>query len=88
MEVEEGHQLELAVRLPASMPLRPPEVECRRKVSGHGRGGICMATLVASELAASKVPVQESAFLRAAYSLSSLDLCTSLSPAPLPGGCG
>ncbi|KAL4457478.1 hypothetical protein ABPG75_012343 [Micractinium tetrahymenae] len=32
MEVEDGHLLELAVRLPASMPLRPPELECRRKV--------------------------------------------------------
>eukprot|EP00887_Chlorella_sp_A99_P002776 scaffold6.g2776.t1 len=32
MEVEEGHMLELVVRLPASMPLRPPEVECRRRV--------------------------------------------------------
>ena len=32
MEVEDGHLLELAVKLPASAPLRAPEVECRRKV--------------------------------------------------------
>lgn len=32
MEVEDGHLLELAVKLPASMPLRLPELECRRKV--------------------------------------------------------
>ncbi|KAL4857852.1 3-hydroxyisobutyryl-CoA hydrolase [Chlorella vulgaris] len=31
-EVEDGHLLELAVKLPASMPLRAPELECRRKV--------------------------------------------------------
>lgn len=38
MEVEDGHLLELAVRLPASMPLRAPELECRRKVRGAGAG--------------------------------------------------
>ena len=38
MEVEDGHLLELAVRLPASMPLRPPELECRRKASRLRRG--------------------------------------------------
>lgn len=32
MEVEDGHLLELAVKLPAAMPLRAPELECRRKV--------------------------------------------------------
>ncbi|PRW55988.1 E3 ubiquitin- ligase listerin [Chlorella sorokiniana] len=32
MEVEDGHMLELAVKLPAALPLRPPELECRRKV--------------------------------------------------------
>jgi len=37
MEVEDGHMLELAVRLPASMPLRPPELECRRKVRRRGQ---------------------------------------------------
>ena len=36
MEVEDGHLLELAVRLPASAPLRVPDVECRRKVRGGG----------------------------------------------------
>ena len=38
MEVEDGHLLELAVRLPASAPLRVPDVECRRKVRGGGGG--------------------------------------------------
>ena len=37
-EVEEGHSLELAVRLPAALPLRAPEVECRRRVSGGAAG--------------------------------------------------
>ncbi|KAG2437620.1 hypothetical protein HYH02_011259 [Chlamydomonas schloesseri] len=32
LEVEDGAVLELAVRLPACLPLRAPEVECRRKV--------------------------------------------------------
>ncbi|KXZ44895.1 hypothetical protein GPECTOR_61g848 [Gonium pectorale] len=32
MEVEDGAVLELLVRLPACLPLRAPEVECRRKV--------------------------------------------------------
>lgn len=35
MEVEDGHMLELAVKLPAALPLRPPELECRRKVGGR-----------------------------------------------------
>lgn len=38
MEVEDGHMLELAVKLPAALPLRPPELECRRKV---GTGQLC-----------------------------------------------
>ena len=37
MEVEDGHMLELAVKLPASMPLRAPDLECRRKVGGWQR---------------------------------------------------
>nr|BCL66166.1 hypothetical protein [Volvox reticuliferus] len=32
MEVEDGAALELLIKLPACMPLRAPEVECRRKV--------------------------------------------------------
>ncbi len=32
LSVEEGSDLELAVRLPPSLPLRAPEVECRRRV--------------------------------------------------------
>ncbi|EFJ49081.1 hypothetical protein VOLCADRAFT_59832 [Volvox carteri f. nagariensis] len=32
LEVEDGAVLELVVKLPACMPLRAPEVECRRKV--------------------------------------------------------
>lgn len=30
--------LELAVKLPAALPLRPPELECRRKVGGVALG--------------------------------------------------
>lgn len=30
--VEEGAELEMAMRLPTSWPLRPPSVECRRRV--------------------------------------------------------
>jgi hypothetical protein len=33
MEVEDGHMLELVVKLPASMPLRAPELECRKRAS-------------------------------------------------------
>ncbi|KAK9814167.1 hypothetical protein WJX72_001547 [[Myrmecia] bisecta] len=32
MDVEDGARLEMVVRLPAAAPLRPPEVDCRRKV--------------------------------------------------------
>lgn len=32
LAVEEGAALEMAVRLPPSWPLRPPTVECRRRV--------------------------------------------------------
>lgn len=32
LEVEEGHLLELVVKLPAALPLRPPEATCRRSV--------------------------------------------------------
>ncbi len=34
MEIEDGASLEMSIRLPASMPLRPPEVECKKKVGG------------------------------------------------------
>lgn len=33
LSIEESSTLEMAVKLPASWPLRPAEVECRRKVS-------------------------------------------------------
>jgi hypothetical protein len=32
LEVEDGHLLELVVKLPAALPLRAPEAECRRSV--------------------------------------------------------
>ena len=32
LEIEEGASLEMAVRLPPAWPLRPADVECRRKV--------------------------------------------------------
>ena len=42
MEVEDGHMLELAVRLPASMPLRAPDLECRRKVRVSEYLSVCV----------------------------------------------
>ena len=32
LEVEDGHLMELTVKLPPSLPLRAPEAECRRSV--------------------------------------------------------
>ncbi len=32
MEVEDGHMIELVIKLPATMPLKAPEAECRRSV--------------------------------------------------------
>lgn len=32
MEVEDGHMIELVIKLPASMPLKSPEAECKRSV--------------------------------------------------------
>ncbi|KAL4534477.1 hypothetical protein Ndes2526A_g05373 [Nannochloris sp. 'desiccata'] len=32
MEVEDGHMIELVIRLPVSMPLKAPEAECKRSV--------------------------------------------------------
>jgi hypothetical protein len=32
MEVEDGHMIELVIKLPASMPLKAPEAECKRSV--------------------------------------------------------
>jgi hypothetical protein len=32
MEVEDGHLIELIIKLPASMPLKAPEAECKRSV--------------------------------------------------------
>lgn len=70
MEVEDGHLLELAVRLPASMPLRAPELECRRKVRRKRM----------------RVPVASAAYLRHAAgatrrSLRAAMLCHTVFPA-------
>ncbi|GFR43123.1 hypothetical protein Agub_g4129, partial [Astrephomene gubernaculifera] len=40
MKVEDGAVLELAMRLPACLPLRAPEVECRRKVGQQFWGAV------------------------------------------------
>jgi E3 ubiquitin-protein ligase listerin len=32
MEVEDGHMIELVIKLPASMPLKAPEAECKKSV--------------------------------------------------------
>jgi ubiquitin-protein ligase len=48
MEVEDGASLEMSIRLPPSMPLRPPEVECRKKVGGWGIGDVTGAVKVAA----------------------------------------
>ncbi|GFH27786.1 uncharacterized protein HaLaN_26166 [Haematococcus lacustris] len=52
MEIEETASVELVIRLPLAMPLKPPEVECRRK--GQQPGGhaftpehVLLATAVA-----------------------------------------
>jgi hypothetical protein len=40
MEVEEGSSLELVIKLPLPMPLKPPEVEVRRvHLTSPGGGG-------------------------------------------------
>ena len=51
LTIEDGASLEMAVRLPPAWPLRPADVECRRKVwVMHGlRGAVldtCMATVL------------------------------------------
>jgi hypothetical protein len=64
LEIEEGASLEMAVRLPPAWPLRPADVECRRKVPSlalpacmcvynreqpHGWGEPCMSVPGACE---------------------------------------
>ncbi len=48
LEVEDGHALELAVRLPAALPLRPPEAVCRRSIGvAEARMGRWMLSIAA-----------------------------------------
>lgn len=55
MEVEDGHSMELLIRLPAALPLLPPEVSCQKKVGGPGG---CLGVLLVHMSRMGRAPPQ------------------------------